>query len=81
MVLIKVGVYLKRSTKSYNLGNGYGIECVTIENQYTGERYFNVNVILLAVPWLEVVNRVTRIYDPTVANRVFKEFKERYGSL
>lgn len=81
MVLIKVGVCLKRSTKSYNLGNGYGIECVTIENQYTGERYFDVNVILLDVPWLEVVNRVTRIYDTTVANKVFKEFKERYGSL
>ncbi len=81
MALIKVGVCLKRSTKSYNLGNGYGIECVTIENQYTGERYFDVNVILLAVPWLEVINRVTRISNPTVANRVFKEFKERYGSL
>lgn len=81
MALIKVGVCLKRSTKAYNLGNGYGIECVTIENQYTGERYFDVNVILLAVPWLEVVNKVTRISDPTVANKVFKEFKERYGSL
>lgn len=66
--------------KAYNLGNGWGIECYFYENPYTGVRRYQIDVIILGLPFKDVRESVIS-YDKDEANRLFKALVEKYRSF
>lgn len=68
-----------RNVKSYSLGNGFAIECVTGEEQ--GEKYYTILVVIEDVPWRDIVARVEKLKNPDDANEVFTKMKEIYSKL
>lgn len=72
---------MKRSTKTYDLKNGYGIDCITIENEYYNTKWFQIDVVMLCVPWREVVESYGRISSSDEANNIFKSMVEKYRKL
>lgn len=71
--------YHEREVKRYDLGNGWGIDCITHID--FGEKSYEINVVMLCVPWEEVVHSIKKIKDPAEANQKFKELVERYKKL
>lgn len=62
---------MKQEVKRYRLNNDFGIECVMGE-------IMAVRVILISVIFEPVVENTEGIRDKNEANRVFKEYKEKY---
>jgi len=71
---------MKREVKTYDLKNGIGIDCVTIENEYFGTKKYEVNVVMLCVPWREEMEGY-KIAKPEDANVKFKEMVEKYKNM
>ena len=72
---------MKRSTKTYDLKNGYGIECITIENEFYGTKWFQIDVVMLCVPWKEVVESYSNIKSKEQANEVYQRLAKKYKAL
>ena len=62
--------------KQYKINNSWGINCITYENGTMG-----LEVMMLQVPWLEVVESVSGIADKNTANKLFKELVEKYRCI
>lgn len=62
--------------KSYKVNNTWGINCITYDNGTMG-----LEVVMLTVPWLEVVEAKYKIKDKSEANAKFKELAEKYKKL
>lgn len=62
--------------KSYKINEQWGINCITYDNGTMG-----LEVVMLTVPWLEVVDSVYKITDKTEANNKFKELSAKYKNL
>lgn len=62
---------MKQEVKRYRLNRDFGIECVM------GER-MAVRVILISVIFEPVIEHTEEIKDKDEANRIFKEYKEKY---
>lgn len=65
--------------KEYKLNDTFGIVCSGSENR------MNVEVVMISVPWEEVVESVRGISDKDTANATFKamvaKYKERSGAF
>lgn len=70
-----------RESKYYSLNNGYGIVCTTVTNVFTNEKSYIVEVLLLTVPWQEVLFRKEGIRTPKEANDLFKQLVSKYKQL
>lgn len=68
------------NTKSYDLGNGWGIECRTQLNTYLGVKTYIIEVIMNCVVFEDVVERYI-MDDPKEANAKFKELVTKYKAL
>ena len=66
--------------KAYNLGNGWGIECHFYENPYTGVRRYQIDVIILGLPFKDVRESVVS-NDKDEANRLFMDLVKKYRSF
>lgn len=58
--------------KDYRLNENFGIRCITYPSSYS------VEIVILGLPWLEVVESVERIPNKDEANRVFLQLKNKY---
>lgn len=67
-------------TKQYKINKRWGINCKTYKD-YVGNKYYDVEVIMLDVPWQEVVDCRRNITDSRIANSIFKEFVAKYKRL
>lgn len=70
-----------RSQKHYDLKNGFGVICTTDEDNFSHEKSYSIEVVMLTVPWQEVVVRKSNINTSEEANLVFKELVEKYRIL
>lgn len=70
-----------REVKTYNLQNGFGIECITKINNYTQNKTYNIRVIMLNVEWHDVVIAYDGIKSPGEANNIFKNLYQKYSSI
>lgn len=61
-----------RSVKSYKINDSWGIKCTTVDNS------MSIEVVMLFVPWLEVVDGVYNLTDKEKANKAFKELADKY---
>lgn len=64
------------NVKSYKVNNWWGINCITRDSGS-----MRVEVVMLQVPWQEVVDFTDNITDKNVANNTFKSYVEKYRSL
>ena len=71
---------MKREVKTYDLKNGVGIDCITIENEFLGTKRYEVNVVMLDVPWREKMDS-HKVSTPEEANAKFKEMVEKYKKM
>lgn len=62
--------------KSFTLNRDFGIDCQT--KVVDGVKLYSVYVVLISVPFLEIVESVERLTSPEEANRVFKMFSDKY---
>lgn len=62
---------MKQEVKRYRLNKDFGIECVMGDTMA-------VRVILISVIFEPVVENTEGIKDKNEANRIFKEYKEKY---
>lgn len=62
--------------KSYKINEQWGINCITYDNGT-----MNLEVVMLTVPWLEVVESTGRLYNKGLANSKFKELVQKYKKL
>jgi hypothetical protein len=67
----------KRDVKTYDLKNGWGIDCVTYTDTWQG-KWYEVNAIMLCVPWHEVVKSFQHIETPEEANKIFMQLYNEY---
>lgn len=70
-----------RQTKTINLGNGWGIDCITAYNAYTGTKRYSVEVCMEYVPWRETVESYSGLTTPEEANKKYKEMKIKYLNM
>ena len=61
-----------REVKSYKVNESFGINCTTIDNS------MSIEVVMLFVPWLEVVEGKYNLIDKEEANKAFKELADKY---
>ena len=61
-----------RSVKSYKINESWGIKCTTVDSS------MSIEVVMLFVPWLEVVDGVYNLTDKEKANKAFKELADKY---
>jgi hypothetical protein len=61
-----------RSVKSYKINESWGINCTTVDSS------MSIEVVMLFVPWLEVVDGVYNLTDKEKANKAFKELADKY---
>lgn len=70
-----------RTTKSINLGNGWGIDCITSYNAFTGIKRYSVEVCMELVPWRETVESYSGLSIPEEANQKYIEMKKKYLAI
>lgn len=63
--------------KAYRVNSSWGIECYTDRNPYTNEMSYRVDVVMLGVPWLEVVESYI-VHDKDEANKIFLVMAKKY---
>ena len=64
------------SIKSYKVNNTWGINCITNNDGSMG-----LEVVMISVPWQEIVESEYNIKDKDVANVKFKELVNKYRQL
>lgn len=64
-----------RSVKSYKVNESFGINCTTIDNS------MSIEVVMLVVPWLEVVEGKYNLTDKEEANKAFKCLADKYKGI
>lgn len=71
---------MNRDVKRYKVNSSWAIECttVTLDN---GEKVYSVASIMLGLPFEYTSSSKGGIKDPKEANRVFKEYVEKYKSI
>lgn len=71
---------MRKSTKSYDLKNGFGINCYQDVNTFTGEELCRIEVIMTTLPWEEQVEYYVG-KDSSEANKLFKDVYSRYVKI
>lgn len=66
--------------KTYDLKNGFGVDCITRVDM-AGNKQYVVEVVMLTVPWRECVDRYECWNNPDACNSVFKSFVAKYRYL
>lgn len=72
-------MYYSRTHNEVKLGNGWIIDCVTVENK--GKITYEVNALMGDVPWKEEVSGVKNIETKEEANKAYKEMVLKYKYL
>lgn len=62
--------------KSYKINNTWGINCIT-----NTDGSMSIDVIMVSVPWQEVVESTGKVFDKDLANYKFKELVQKYKNL
>lgn len=62
--------------KSYKINNTWGINCIT-----NTDGSMSIDVIMVSVPWQEVVESTGKVFDKDLANSKFKELVQKYKNL
>lgn len=61
--------------KRYRLNSDFGIVCETTRRGMT------IYVVLICVPWEEVIEEYVNIKDKDEANRLFIELRRKYSGI
>lgn len=64
------------TVKDYKITNDWALRCVTYTN-YFGETAYEVQEIMLGIPWLEITETSGILYDKDIANQKFLEMKQK----
>lgn len=64
-----------REVKSYKVNESFGINCTTIDSS------MSIEVVMLVVPWLEVVEGKYNLTDKEEANKAFKLLADKYKGI
>ena len=62
--------------KSYKINNTWDINCIT-----NTDGSMSIDVIMVSVPWQEVVESTGKVFDKDLANSRFKELVQKYKKL
>lgn len=69
---------MRKSTRFYDLKNGYGINCYQDFDTISGNTTYKIEVIMTNLSWSEQVEYYEG-KEPTEANSVFKELYAKYA--